>query len=256
MTTPLFFGEAARQLFGVYQPPAKEEGGAQQAVVLCPPGPQEYMRTHWAQRRLASILSKAGFHVLRFDYFGTGDSAGGSDAGTLAQWQEDIQRAGAELRARSGASRVSLVGYRLGAALAWRASLSDENRPRHLLLWDPVIQGGTYLHEVLVGEMTFASRLLYFPRPNGDLFGYAFSAAERAATRSLDLLSEPLPKATRVHLYVGRETDETRRLATRLGELKRFTFEHVPEEGAKGSGNLLSNRILQAIGNALSSEGG
>jgi hypothetical protein len=38
--------------------------------------------------------------------------------------------------------------------------------------------------------------------------------------------------------------------------LKRFTYEHVPEEGAKGSGNLLSNRILQAIGTALSAEGG
>jgi pimeloyl-ACP methyl ester carboxylesterase len=214
------------------------------------------MRTHWAQRRLAAILSKAGFHVLRFDYFGTGDSAGGSGAGTLAHWQEDIQLAGAKLRELAGTARVSMVGYRLGATLAWRASQTDEHRPRHLILWDPVIRGATYLHEVHVAETTFASRLLYFPEPNGDLFGYPFAAAERAATKAIDLLIEPLPKATRVHLYVGRETDETRRLSSRLGELKRFTYEHVPEEGAKGSGNLLSNRILQAIGTALSAEGG
>ncbi len=79
MTLPLFFGDPARQLFGVYHP-AAEGNAAERAVVLCAPSPQEYMPTHWAYRRLAALLAKAGVHVLRFDYFGMGDSAGASIA--------------------------------------------------------------------------------------------------------------------------------------------------------------------------------
>jgi hypothetical protein len=63
-----------------------------------------------------------------------------------------------------------------------------------------------------------------------------------------------LPAATRVHMYVSRETANTRRLAERLGrEVKRFSFAHVPEEGAQGTGSLLSARVLQVISTAVSS---
>jgi uncharacterized protein len=259
MTNPLFFGPEPRQLFGVYHAPSN---GAvrEQAVVLCPAGPQEYMLTHWAQRRLATLLAGHGIHVLRFDYFGTGDSAGSIEDGTLEQWQRDIQVAAERLRELSGVRRTSLVGYRLGATLAWRASLSSVEKPRHLVLWDPVVRGTTYLQELRVTEDTFASQLLHSPTPEDpptELLGYPMPVTQRAATEAIDLLGEPLPAATRVHMYVGRQTGETRALSSRLREhLRRFTFEFVPEEGRTGSGNLLSKRVLDAIGSALSAEGG
>src|SRR6476620_8559273 len=95
MMTPRFFGDAARQLYGVYHAP---EGRAREAgVVLCNPGPQEYRHTHWAFRKLAGMLARAGFHVLRFDYFATGDSAGRDDEGSLDQWVLDVATAAREL---------------------------------------------------------------------------------------------------------------------------------------------------------------
>lgn len=257
MSTPLFFGEEPQRLFGVYHAPSNGVV-REQAVVLCPAGPQEYMLTHWAQRRLASLLAGHGVHVLRFDYHGVGDSAGSTEEGTLEQWQRDILTAAEKLRELSGVRRTSLVGYRLGATLAWRASVASSEKPRHLVLWDPVIRGSTYLHELRVAEDTFASQLLHYPAledPPAELSGYPLPAAQRTATAAVDLLQEPLPAATRVHMYVGRQTGETRALSSRLGEhLKRFTFEFVPEEGREGSGNLLSKRVLDAIGGALSAE--
>ena len=76
----LFFGSSARQLFGAYHTPPStvaERGGA----VLCPSWGSEYQASHRILRRLATRLSESGYHVLRFDYYGTGDSAGGRDEG-------------------------------------------------------------------------------------------------------------------------------------------------------------------------------
>ena len=73
--TPFFFGDSAAPLLGVlHEPPpaiAKSHG-----VLLCPPIAQEHIRTHWALRQIAVSLAKAGYHCLRFDWFGVGDSAG------------------------------------------------------------------------------------------------------------------------------------------------------------------------------------
>lgn len=250
---PLFFGPPDAQLFGAYYPAASRRDA--QAVVLCPPAPQQYMLTHWAHRRLAAILAGAGAHVLRFDYFGVGDSAGGSEAGTLEIWEKNIHTAQEALLELSGAQRTSFVGYGVGAVLAWRASRSAADRPRDLVLWDPVVRGQGYIRDLCAAEGAFASRLLYFPkleRPPAELAGHPVPRALRIATEAIDLVAEPLPAATRVHLYVGRETPDVRALAARLrGELRRFSFELVPEEGSRGSGALLSHRILQVIGAAL-----
>ena len=76
---------------------------AELGAVLCAPWGQEYMRTHRALRQLATQLDRAGIHVFRFDYFGTGDSSGDSDAGTPLRWIEDIRSAADEPRGASPA---------------------------------------------------------------------------------------------------------------------------------------------------------
>ena len=92
---PLFFGEAEHRLYGVYHPPAK---GGRHAVLLCYPGMQEYNSAHWVFRRLATTLAREGHHVLRFDYFGTGDSDGESDLATPQSAVADVLTAARELR--------------------------------------------------------------------------------------------------------------------------------------------------------------
>ena len=144
---PIRFGAAGRELFGLYQPPS---GGQdrRECCVFCNPFGQEAVRSHRAYRILAERLSRAGFHVLRFDYLGTGDSAGADEEGNLAVWTADVVRASDELVRRSSASQVAWFGLRLGATLAALASKTAARPPRRLVLWDPVTDGTRYLAEL------------------------------------------------------------------------------------------------------------
>ena len=114
---PVFFGTSREPLFGVYHPP-QTASTVTQGVILCAPVGVEYMRTHRALQKLGVQLAKAGVHVFRFDYFGTGDSAGGGEAGTPERWADDVVAAAEELRDTARITAVSLVGLRIGAVLA------------------------------------------------------------------------------------------------------------------------------------------
>jgi uncharacterized protein len=149
MAVPLFFGEGRRRLFGVYDPAVGRAASPRsgRSIVFCPPWGSEYYVAHGALRRLATNLSLAGHHVLRFDYFGVGDSAGESEEGDLEGWYSDIEMAVDELLSMSRASRVCLLGMRLGATLA--ATFAKNRKDVDgLVLWDPVFDGREYLDEL------------------------------------------------------------------------------------------------------------
>lgn len=104
------------------------------------------MRAHTALRRLAIELAAQGVYVLRFDYSGTGDSAGNCEEARWQDWIADVRTASQELSDRSGVKEISVLGLRLGATVAC-AALAD--RPLdHLYLWHPVISGTDFLHDL------------------------------------------------------------------------------------------------------------
>ncbi|MCH2187501.1 alpha/beta hydrolase [Myxococcota bacterium] len=144
-----FFGRSDRSLFGAYHPP-QGRVDRRAGIVLCSPMGQEYMRSHRAFRQLANLLSRKGYHVLRFDWFGTGDSMGASVDFSIGASCEDLEAAIIELRENADLERVSLIGLRLGASLA---VLGGAERPdiERIILWDPVVSGGRYL-ATLVGD--------------------------------------------------------------------------------------------------------
>jgi len=142
-----FFGTTERQLFGAYHAPAAA-APARGAALLCPPWGPEYFAAHRTLRQLASRLATSGFHVLRFDYYGTGDSAGERDEGDLASWVEDAGVALQELQDVSGDSRISVFGMRLGAVAASRLARSRAAQVGTVVLWDPVVDGKAYLREL------------------------------------------------------------------------------------------------------------
>ena len=86
---PFYFGPPARPLFGCYHPP-KGVNARDSVVVLCYPVWREYMRAHRSCRQTANRLSQMGYPVLRFDYSGSGDSAGDSEQGDVEQWLVEI----------------------------------------------------------------------------------------------------------------------------------------------------------------------
>jgi uncharacterized protein len=187
---PFFFGESAEPLLGLHHPPSGTRRRSVGVAILNPFG-DEYLRAHRSLRQLADRLAGAGFHVLRFDYFGCGDSAGGDHEGRLARWVEDAALAVEELEALAGSPRVALVGLRLGASLAVRLA---DGHPGvdHLVLWDPVGDGRLYLkeidaaHEVCMREN--ARRATGLPAAEApECLGFPLPGALRAEIESVDL---------------------------------------------------------------------
>ena len=115
--------------------------------MICPPFGYEATCAYRTLRRLAERLADAGNLVLRFDYEGTGASSGtGLESDLLGRWQASVAEAVGELR-RRGIPRPSLVGLRLGAALACAATRVDDDLGP-LVLWAPVTSGRRFYREI------------------------------------------------------------------------------------------------------------
>lgn len=184
---PFYFGSSDRQLFGCYHKPQNTAKRAC-AVVICQPMGHEYIYCHRALRQLATRLCEVGFPVLRFDFYGCGDSGGEGEEGTFTQWLEDVSTAVAEVRARASVTQISLIGLRLGAALAFAAA-EQRHDVQSLVLWDPVVVGTNYIAEViqLHGE-ALRRRGLKHPDVGAEVFGFSLPAALRQQLEQLNLL--------------------------------------------------------------------
>src|SRR3569833_1317363 len=141
---PLFIGTAERRLFGLYEPAAPARG-LQRAAGLCYPWGMEYIYAHRSMRQLAARLCAAGFHTLRFDYFGTGDSSGEMDQASLVGSCTDVQSAIETLKDIAGASKVTLIGLRVGANIALQVASQLKSEVEALVLWDPIVSGEQYV---------------------------------------------------------------------------------------------------------------
>jgi pimeloyl-ACP methyl ester carboxylesterase len=118
---------------------------------------------------MAERLSQSGHAVLRFDYEGTGDSSGDQwDGRRVASWSAGVRHAAADLRGL-GATRLVLLGVRLGGALALQEGA--EAGADLIVAWKPVVAGRRYAREI---------RLLSTPVP--DEFGVAEGAVVAGGT--------------------------------------------------------------------------
>lgn len=151
----LFISMKTGQLFAIYQP-ALMERDMSEGVLIVPPAPFEMRRTQRAQRNLAQNLSKKGFHTLRFDYRGTGDSFGTSAEWSIDNWMDDIRAAAEHFRNEFGIQRLNVVGTRLGATLALKAL--EDKQIRRFVLWDPIFDGKDYLAQLDESHRYLVSR--------------------------------------------------------------------------------------------------
>jgi uncharacterized protein len=136
---PLYLGTQERRLFAVYEPAAVKDRRTRVAV-LCHPWGAEYVYAHRTMRQLAVKLSASGFHTLRFDYFGTGDSGGEDSEANPAAAEVDVESAIEGIQDMVGVARVALIGLRLGATLAARTAKRHKENVEALVLWDPVVR--------------------------------------------------------------------------------------------------------------------
>jgi len=210
------------QLFGAYHPaaarPAKRTG-----VVLCSPFGVEAIYSHRMYRVLAERLARAGFHTLRFDYYGTGDSAGDSGSGGLARWSEDLLTASDELMETAGLTRVAWVGLRLGGSIAALASTRLRPPAGCLVLWDPVTNGREYLDEMQAEHRSLIESDFEIRSPrwlggergpdesSAGALGFPLPAALREELETLDESLLASARAERVYLLTQRPVPEDRR---------------------------------------------
>lgn len=118
---PVFFPAGRETVFGLFTPAPVAKGPG--VIILS--GGLHGTSTVGRNRtflRLAERLAAAGYHVLRFDYHGIGESTGlaggfgrddpfATDAVAAARWMEE-----------EGIDRIILVGKCFGARLAWAAA--------------------------------------------------------------------------------------------------------------------------------------
>jgi pimeloyl-ACP methyl ester carboxylesterase len=117
-------------------------------IVLCNAFGGEMMCAHAGWRALAIELAATGLPVLRFDYTGTGDSAGDDhDPHRLDAWRAGIGAAIDGFRSASGVERVILVGLRLGALLAAEAA-AGRTDVIGLAALAPVVSGRLHAREL------------------------------------------------------------------------------------------------------------
>jgi alpha-beta hydrolase superfamily lysophospholipase len=184
---------------------------------------------HRTYRQLAERLSRAGIVALRFDYDGTGDSAGAQDdPGRVGAWVASVGHAIDTVR-RAGAPRVVVVGMRMGATVAagW---LADHGGADGLVLWDPCASGRTYLREQqALGLFSLGGQV----RQDGsvEVPGIVYEADTAAELGSLSIAATEGPLAPRVLVLVRPDRPANKAMRERL-TLDHVEWGHAPGQSA------------------------
>lgn len=230
-----YFGEPGRQLFGALHEPAITPPNPR-VVVVCAPLWQEGVRAHRALRQMSVRLAKAGVYAFRFDYYGSGDSAGDTEEGDLDQWMADLTTAIDAATKGRGVSRVTLLGLRFGATLA-ALTAAVRSDVESLVLWEPVVDGRTYIEQGLAAHKTWNEAYRVWrlappvppPPEHPELLGFPLTDAMRRTISSVDLAT--LPRTAPRALVVERDTagggQGLKDHLVRLGA--RADYEVVPE---------------------------
>ena len=251
---PFYFGEGDSQLYGVLHP-ASGMTFKNECIVFCYPFGQEYELIHRAFRNLAVSLSEKGYEVLRFDYFGTGDSAGASDTIDIDLWKQNILTAIKEAQDCSGVDTVNLVGLRLGASLA--LAISDHVKElKHCVAWDPILNGQDYLKEIInylepqyisIANDESDQSLVY-------LNGYPLPAKFRRQLRKINLEDIHINETSQYTIVASQESNGYSSIKDHLCKnSNRVTLSLIPfhsnwnESDDDGGGILLPQPIISGI---------
>lgn len=135
-----------KKLFSIYHQPLEYNENNQWGVVLCYPIGQEYIRCQKLYLKVAKTFAEKGFHVIQFDYHGTGDSSGKFSSFNIKSAQEDILLITEEFKDTFGIDRLMLFGVRYGATLSFL--FSKKHNVDALVAWSPIFDGQSYINSI------------------------------------------------------------------------------------------------------------
>ncbi|MES2786675.1 MAG: alpha/beta fold hydrolase [Pseudomonadota bacterium] len=259
-STPIVFTAAGGPCFGWYHPARAPARGA--GVVLCPGMGWEAICGYRTFLQFAHALVESGFDVLRFDYHGTGESAGGdTDPGRVAAWEDSIAQACSNLRRLAGVPRMALLGLRLGGTLAADAAIRLGGVDA-LVMWAPPASGRAYSRELKAGASAVGMQPA---QPSRDLvaMGSLYTAETLAAMQALNFDAAARAPAPAVLIIERDDFPSSGALAARF----RALGAQVTEQGWPGYAAmmvephkaeldpLLPARIVQWLSEALPPDG-
>ena len=146
---PFYFSRENCKLFGIVHLPLKRKCCTY--AVFCNPFAEEKINSHRLFFNYANELAELGILAMRFDYWGTGDSSGNFEDATFETRTRDILRACEVCREKYNCEEVILLGLRIGANLALKASSLFGY---HCIAWAPVPDLYHYLFDLLRINLT------------------------------------------------------------------------------------------------------
>ena len=143
--------------FGVLHPAdAPQPADGPRGVLICGSLGDEALNVYRPLVFLAEQFAAAGSPTLRLQYYGTGDSGGeDGEPGRFQAWLAGVASGVRWLRETCGVGKVTLVGVRIGAALAARAACEIDD-VEALILLSPVPDGRRFVRELILRARTIA----------------------------------------------------------------------------------------------------
>ena len=144
---PFFLNCEGRRLFSIFHAP-ENQAAIQGGAVYFAPFAEEANRTRRMASLLAENLSASGSGTLLFDYSSTCDSSGDFSEARWNRWVADGCAAIDWLRKKID-KPITLIGLRLGAALALECARKAGGGTSRIVLWQPVTSGRTLFTQFL-----------------------------------------------------------------------------------------------------------
>jgi pimeloyl-ACP methyl ester carboxylesterase len=227
---PSFLGTADNRIFGVYHSPANT-GKHSKSILLCHPFGHEYLCSYRIIRQLSDQLSRQGHHVLRFDWYGYGDSDGKPDKGNYTIWLNNIKDALDELLSTSGHTAASVVGLRMAGNLLSKAS-NDLSNVKNIILWDPVLSGKHWLNELKELHNSFLNKKysrLKNLSSDKEFLGFPFSSSLQQEISSIDIPNHIPGNSCKLHLILSDGSNNCDSLVKKFQSIGTYEIISAPD---------------------------
>jgi dipeptidyl aminopeptidase/acylaminoacyl peptidase len=174
METPVTFDCKGQQIVGIMHLP--EGRGRFPAALLLHGFMGTKVEAHRMFVKLSRTLADHGIASLRFDYRGSGDSAGDFEDMTIRSEITDSLEAVRFLarHKRINSRRLALIGLSMGAAVAAHVVARERSRFKTLVLWAPVAEGAGILDDLSTPEAVSALAETGITDHEGNLVGMGF----------------------------------------------------------------------------------
>ncbi|HUK82459.1 MAG TPA: alpha/beta fold hydrolase [Verrucomicrobiae bacterium] len=174
METPVVFECKGQQIVGMLHLP--EGRGRFPAALLLHGFTGTKVEAHRMYVKLSRALAEHGIASLRFDYRGSGDSAGNFEDMTIRSELADALSAIKLLahHRRVNSRRLALIGLSMGGAVASQVAARERARVKSLVLWAPVAEGAGILDELSTPDAVSALAETGITDHEGNLVGVQF----------------------------------------------------------------------------------